>query len=57
VSIGIAATDRDVPLDVLVAAADAALYQAKARGRNRVILSEPGALQRAPQPETHLRRA
>jgi diguanylate cyclase (GGDEF)-like protein len=57
VSIGIAATDRDVPLDVLVAAADAALYEAKARGRNRIITSEPGALLREVEPQGPRRRA
>jgi diguanylate cyclase (GGDEF)-like protein len=57
VSIGIAATDRDVPIDVLVAAADAALYEAKARGRNRIVTSEPGALLREVQPQAPRRRA
>ncbi len=39
VSIGIAASRApDVSADVLLAAADAAVYEAKARGRNRVVL-------------------
>jgi len=57
VSIGIAATDRDVPLDVLVAAADAALYEAKARGRNRIIAAEPSAMLRDEEPAAPRRRA
>ena len=44
VSIGVAATRLAIDLDVLLAAGDAALYQAKAQGRNRTIVAEPSAL-------------
>ncbi|MEO8756808.1 MAG: diguanylate cyclase [Devosia sp.] len=44
VSIGIAATQLVFEVDVLLAAADAAVYEAKARGRNRVVLAEPATL-------------
>ena len=47
VSIGIAATHYAVDLDVLLAAADAAVYEAKARGRNRIVMAEPSSLLRA----------
>ena len=46
VSIGVAATPRAVDIEVALGAADAAVYEAKARGRNRVIAAEPSALLR-----------
>lgn len=49
VSIGMAATSTVVDADVMLAAADAAVYEAKARGRNRVVIAEPAALLRRSQ--------
>src|SRR5438128_2216244 len=50
-SIGVAAMPLHVARgDALVAAADAALYQAKGQGRNRVVLSDRRAILPAPAP-------
>jgi diguanylate cyclase (GGDEF)-like protein len=46
VSIGIAATAFAIDVDTLLAAADAAVYEAKARGRNRLVVAEPSTLRR-----------
>lgn len=47
VSIGIAATPHHASMDVLLAAADAAVYEAKARGRNRIVVAEPATLRQS----------
>ena len=56
VSIGIAATSFAVDVPILLAAADAAVYEAKARGRNRVIVAEPSTLLRSQDDTIPLRR-
>ena len=56
-SIGIAVTSVAIDLEVLLAAADAAVYEAKARGRNRVVVAEPSTLAaRGQQKRSPLRR-
>ena len=56
VSIGIAATQFAIEVEVLLAAADAAVYEAKARGRNRVVAAEPSLLLRRPDADEPPRR-
>jgi diguanylate cyclase (GGDEF)-like protein len=56
VSIGIAATTFAINVDVLFAAADAAVYEAKARGRNRVIVADPSTLLQGQQETAPQRR-
>jgi diguanylate cyclase (GGDEF)-like protein len=41
-SIGVAAHRPDTPIDATIAAADAALYEAKRQGRDRIVQAAPG---------------
>jgi diguanylate cyclase (GGDEF)-like protein len=52
ISIGFTITENEAPrsLDELLRAADAALYEAKAAGRDRVVRSQPAPTSVPPQP-------
>lgn len=50
VSVGVAATEYTIDLELLLAAADAAVYEAKARGRNRVVVAAPNAVMHPDEP-------
>ena len=55
VSIGIATSAHAIEIEVLLAAADAAVYEAKSRGRDCVVVAAPASLLRTEPPARPLR--